>query len=238
MGNKFKTGWRWLLIKAACTLVVVLLTELLLGALTNNEPLGKTLRPFHNHYFSFSSYYLTNQGMGSGFSDGPWATTRFVIYLVPGYLIYAVLTILTGLTPVSKQKIDRTNAVLFYVMVAGAFLLAFFFPPRITVIDSARKEVCVTRFRYFFIPAAVYIPFNDIDKIECNAVSDYDGYNKVYVNYLVISLTTRTGTRISLGEMQAGEQKGTLMHKPGIMVAVEKKGMAEEMISEIEAVVR
>jgi hypothetical protein len=236
--NKYKTGWRWLLIKAICAIIIVFLAELLLGTLTNKDPLGKALAPFHNHYFSFSGHYLTTQGLGSGFSDDPSATIRFVIYFILGYLIFAVINIAIWLMPVLRQKASHINPVLFYMLLAGAFMLAFFFPPRITVIDTDGKEVIVTRHSYLFIPTTVHIPFSSIGKIEYNIATDYDGYNKQYINYMVISLTTKGGIKIPLGEIQAGEQKGTLVHKPVAVVTAEKKGLAEEAVSGVEAAVR
>jgi hypothetical protein len=236
--SKYKTGWRWLLIKAAIAIALVLLLEKILGALINSSPLGTALSPFHNHYFSFSSYYLTDQGMGSDFTVDPSATTRFVIYFVLGYLVYAFINVFILLIPVLRKQAARVNAVLYAALVAGAFLLAFFFPTRITTIDTGKKEIRITTYSYLFIPATTHLPFAGISHIDCDISSEYDGYNKQYINYSVISATTKNGIKTPLGEMNAGSQKGTLTHKPLVAILNHNTELAATAVKLITLTIR
>ncbi len=187
--SKYKYGWRLLLIKVIGAIAVVFLIETILTLIANNDP---ELSPFHNHYFSFSRYYLARQGLGSPFSDNPFATTRFVIYTILGYLIYAAINIL-WLIPALKRMGTRINPFLFYLMLTGAFLWAFFFPDRITVIDAGKKEIKIVNHSFLFIPQAIHIPFNKVKTAGYYITADYDGYNKQYINYLVVCLKKRMG---------------------------------------------
>jgi hypothetical protein len=235
--SKYKTGGRLLLIKAIGTIAILVLVELILGALTSKDQLGIALIPFHNHYFSLSSWYLTNPGMGSEFSESPSATTRFVIYFILGYLMYALINII-WLIPALKKLADRVNSILFALLLLGAFLLAFFFPRRITEIDAVNKEIRITHHAWLFIPTTIHIPFSDISTIWPGIASDYDGTTKQYINYLIISLTTTRGVKISLGKIQVGEQTGSPSHQPVAIVSVDTKRIAGEVVRLIEGIVK
>jgi hypothetical protein len=235
--SKYKTGWRLLLIKAICAVAIVFILEKILDLFTNADPLGAALLPFHNHYFSFSRYYLTNLGMGSDFTDDPSATNRFVMFFILGYVVYVVINTAVWLLCRSKTKAASINSWLYYLMVLIVFLLAFYFPGKITVIDTAKKEIRITTYTYFFIPATTHIPFNAISTIGYNTARDYDGYNKKYINYLMITVTNKTGIKTQIGEIQAGEEKGTLVHKPAMVIPQEKSALADRVVGALNKVV-
>jgi hypothetical protein len=175
--------------------------------------------------------------MGSEFSESPSATTRFVIYFILGYLIFAFINII-WLIPALKPVADRVNSFLFALLLTVAFLLAFFFPRKITEIDAVNKEIRITRHAWLFIPTTIHIPFNDVSTVWPGISSDYDGPTKQYINYLSISITTTGGKKILLGEIQAGEQSGPPDHKPVAIVPVEKRRMAEDVVLLIEEIIK
>jgi hypothetical protein len=235
--SKYKTGARLLLIKVISTIASLVLVELILGALTSKDQLGTALSPFHNHYFSFSAWYLTNPGMGSEFSESPSATTRFVIYFILGYLIFAIINII-WLIPALKPMANRVNAILFALLLTGAFLLAFFFPRKITEIDAVNKEIRITRHAWLFIPTTIHIPFSDISTVWVGISSDYDGPTKQYINFLSIVVTNTRGIKIPLGETEAGKQTGSSSHTPVAIVAEDKRRMVKEAVRLLEGIIK
>ena len=235
--SNFKSGCGLLLLKAIGTIAIVGLIECILGLISNKTPLGVALTPFHNHYFSFNTFYLTDTGMGSEFSESTFATTRFVIYFILGYLMYSLLNII-WLIPALKKFADRVNTVLLATVLLGAFLLAFFFPPRITVIDPINKEVRITRHTGCFIPTTVHVPFSNINTVQSGTTSDYNPYTSQYIIDLVISLTTNQGVKYSLGEIQVNEQSGSHSHAPVAIVPPAKKQLGDNVVRMIEDVVK
>jgi hypothetical protein len=235
--GKYKTGWRLLLTKVISAVAILALVELILGALTSKDQLGTALSPFHNHYFSFSAWYLTNPGMGSEFSESPSATTRFVIYFILGYLIFAVINIIWFI-PALKPVANRVNAILFALLLAGAFLLAFFFPRKITEIDAVNKEIRITRNAWLFIPTTIHIPFSDVSSVWAGISSDYDGPTKQYINFLSIAITTTQGIKIPIGETEAGKQTGSRSHPPVAVIADDKRRMVKEAVRLLEQVIK
>ncbi|WP_252793555.1 hypothetical protein [Mucilaginibacter flavidus] len=228
--SKYKTGWRVLLIKAVCAVAIVFLIEIVLEALRSKDALATALAPFHNHYFSLSRNFLTIPGMASTFSDDQTATTRFVEYFILGYIAFAIISMLIWAIPVLKKYSSRINSVLFFLLVLSTFLVAFFFPGRMTVIDTKAREIRTTKNSWWFIPETTRIPFVNIANIGYKTTWYYNGHDKEYNNYIVITLTTKIGTKINLGEIQAGEQKGTLVHKPPVMIPPEQIVTAAKVV--------
>jgi hypothetical protein len=236
--SKYKTGWRFLLIKAVCAVVIVFLMETILRALSNKEALATALAPFHNHYFSPSGNFITIPGMASTFSDDQTATTRFVEYFILGYIAYAIITMVIWMIPVLKKHSARINSALFFLLVLSTFLVAFFFPGRMTVIDTEAREIRTTKNFWWFIPETTRIPFANIANIGYKTTWYYNGHDKEYNNYIVITLITKSGIKINLGEIQAGEQRGTLVHKPPVMIPPEPTAMAAKVVNALNAAVK
>ena len=236
--NKYKTGWRFLLIKAICAVVIVFLIETTLRALSSKDTLATALTPFHNHYFSPSRYFITIPGMGSTFSDDQTATTRFVEYFILGYIAFAIINLVIWAIPVLKKRAGRIKSVLFALLMLRTFLVAFFFPGRMTVIDTETREIKTTHYTWWFIPETTHIPFANITSIDYKTSWYYNGHDKEYNNYIVIKLTTKNGTKINLGEIQAGEQRGTLVHKPPVMIPPELITMAEKVVNALNEAVK
>ncbi len=235
---KYKTGWRFLLIKAIAAIAIVFLTEIILRAFASNDPLAATLAPFHNHYFSLSRNFITIPGIASTFSDDQTATTRFVEYFILGYIIFTIITLLIWTIPVLKKHSARINSILFFLLVLSAFLAAFFFPRRMTVIDTEAREIVSTRYSWWFIPETTRIPFADIAGIDYKTSWYYNGHDKVYNNYILITLTTKSGTKTYLGEIQAGEQQGTLVKRPPAMVSAALLQMAAGVVDTLNKTVK
>lgn len=235
---KYKTGWRFLLMKAICALVIVFLIETILRALNSKDALAVALAPFHNHYYSPSRNFLTVPGMASSFSDDQTATTRFVLYFILGYIAFAIINLALWAIPVLKKYSARINSVLFFLLVLSTFMVAFFFPGRMTVIDTEAREIVTTRNTWWFIPETTRIPFTNIANIDYKTTWYYNGHDKEYDNYIVLTLTTKSGAKINLGEIQAGEQRGTLVHKPPVMIPQELIAMAEKVVAALNVAVR
>ncbi len=74
----------WLTIaKIAGVIVAIYVIEYILNWVLNDnnkDELSSALLPFHNNYFSFNSYYLTDVNVFSQTSNAPSASLRFVIY--------------------------------------------------------------------------------------------------------------------------------------------------------------
>ena len=236
--NKYKTGWRFLLIKAVCAVAVVFLIETILQAFASKEALATALAPFHNHYFSSSRNFITIPGMASTFSDDQTATTRFVEYFILGYIAFAIISMLIWAIPVLKKHSGRINSVLFFLLVLSTFMVAFFFPRRMTVIDTEAREIRVTQNSWWFIPETSHIPFTDIANINYKTTWYYNGHDKEYNNYIVIALITKSGAKINLGEIQAGEQRGTLVHKPPVMIPPQLIVMAAKVVDALNGAVK
>lgn len=235
---KYKTGWRFFLIKAICAILIVFLIETLLQALSSKDTLATTLAPFHNHYFSLSKYFISIPGMASTFSDDQTATTRFVEYFILGYIAFAIINLFVWAIPVLKKNADRINSVLFILLVLSTFLVAFFFPARISVIDTEGREVRITQNSWWFIPKTTRIPFSLVDSANYKTTWYYNGHDKEYNNYIVLTLTTKNGVKVSLGEIQAGEQRGTLVRHPPMMVSPELRAMAARVVIALNAALK
>ena len=235
---KYKTGWRFLLIKAIAAVAIVFLIEIILRAFAGKDLLATTLAPFHNHYFSLSRNFITVPGIASTFSDDQTATTRFVEYFILGYIVFAIINLLIWIIPALKKHTGRINSVLFFLLVLSAFMASFFFPRRMTIIDTAAREIVSTRYSWWFIPETARVPFADIAGIDYKTTWYYNGHDKVYNNYIVIALTTKSGTQVDLGEIQAGEQKGTLVKKPPVMVSAALLQMAAGVADTLDKMVK
>ncbi|MEP6611406.1 MAG: hypothetical protein ABJA76_05965 [Mucilaginibacter sp.] len=236
--SKYKTGWRFLLIKAICAVVIVFLIETILRALAGKDALATALTPFHNHYFSPSRNFITIPGMASTFSDDQTATTRFVEYFILGYIAFAIISMLIWMIPALKKHSGRINSVLFFLLVFSTFLVAFFFPGRMTVIDTEAREIKTTHYTWWFIPETTRVPFADIATVDYKTTWYYNGHDKEYNNYIVIALITKTGTKINLGEIQAGEQRGTLIHKPPVMIPPQLIVMTDKVVDALNGAVK
>ncbi|WP_394772477.1 hypothetical protein [Mucilaginibacter sp.] len=236
--SKYKTGWRFLLIKAICAVAIVFLIETVLQAFTSKDALATELAPFHNHYFSLSRNFLTIPGMASTFSDDQTATTRFVEYFILGYIAFAIISMLIWAIPVLKKYSSRVNSVLFFLLVLSTFLVAFFFPGRMTVIDTEAREMESTLYSWWFIPETTRVTFDDIANIDYKTSWYYNGHDKIYNNYILITITTKSGAKINLGEIQAGEQPGTLMHKPEVMISPKLIAMAAKVVDALNVAVK
>ena len=232
--SNFKKGCSLLLMKAAGAIAIVALIEIILSAITNKD---QSLTPFHNHYYFFSTFYLTDPGIGSEFSESPFATTRFIIYFILGYLIYAVINVI-WLIPPLKKFADRVNSILLAMLLIGAFLVAFFFPPRVSIIDTTNKEIRVTRYSWLFIPTTTHVSFSDIDTVQTGTTYDYDGYTSKYIIDLVISITSTQGEKISLGKIQVDEQSGSPSHAPIVNIPTYKKQWGDEGVRMIDGEVK
>jgi len=236
--SKYKTGWRFLLIKALGAIVIVFLIETILRALASKDVLATALAPFHNHYFSPFRNFITIPGMASTFSDDQTATTRFVEYFILGYIAFAIVTMVIWMIPILKKHSARINSALFFLLVLSTFLVAFFFPGRMTVIDTEAREIRITKNSWWFIPETTRILFNEIASIGYKTTWYYNGHDKEYNNYILIMLTTKSGTKVNLGEIQAGEQRGTLIHKPPVMIPPELITMAGKVVDALNAAVK
>jgi len=235
--SKYRTGWRFLLIKAVCAVAIVFLIETILRALSGNDALATALAPFHNHYFSLSRNFITIPGMASTFSDDQTATTRFVEYFILGYIAFIIINLLIWMIPILKKHSDPINSILFFLLVLSTFMVAFFFPGRMTAVDTDAREIRTTQYSWWFIPETTRIPFADIANIDYKTTWYYNGHDKEYNNYIVIALTTKSGRKINLGEIQAGEQKGTLVHKPPVMIPQQLIAMADKVVEALNGAV-
>jgi hypothetical protein len=119
------------------------------------------------------------------------------------------------------------------LLVLCMFLLAFFFPGKIAVIDTAGKEIRISRYSYGFIPKTVAIPFSNIDHFQSDSARFYDGYTRSYTSYLNISIITKAGAKISLGQIQANDQGGTLVHVPPFVIPAEKKAVVARVVNQL-----
>lgn len=236
--GKYKKGWRFLLIQAITAIAIVFLIEVILRAFAGQGALSAALAPFHNHYFSLSRNFITVPGMASTFSDDQMATTRFVEYFILGYIVFAIINLLIWIIPALKRHSGRINTVLFGLLVLSAFLAAFFFPRRMTVIDTETHEIVTTRNSWWFIPETTRVAFTDIAGIDYKTTWYYNGHDKEYNNYIVITLTTKSGTQVNLGEIQTGEQKGTLVDKPPVMVSAALLKVAANAVAALNKAVK
>jgi hypothetical protein len=234
--GKYKSGWRLLLIKAIITIVILALVEFILGTISAKDPMSTALKPFHNNYFSCAPYYLTNPGMGSEFSESPSATTRFVIFFILGYIMFFIINIIWFI-PLFRPLAKYVNLLLFNLILIGAFLLAFFFPPKTTEISTIDKEIRITRHSWLFIPKTIPIHFSDIDSIWPQITSVFDGTTMQYINYLSISITTNKGFKIPLGKIQVSAQPGHPSKPPAPNVPADKMELAREIIRRMKAII-
>ncbi len=226
----FKGGWL-LLIKVISLFAVVFIIEQILHLFNNDDALGKALIPFHNSYFSFSDYYLTGPGLSFEFSHTISATFRFAVYLLFGYIGYALINIPIFFIPILKKYSDKINSGLFYLLIPGCFLFAFGFPERKTIINMKEKEIIITDYNYIFIPSSEHIAFSSVEGILYNYSSFHEGYTMRDVFYLSIYLKTLDGRKINMGEIEtAGNQSNGSGGKPDAQIPSELKIMVEKVV--------
>ncbi len=225
-----KGGWL-LLIKVISLFAVVFIIEQILHLFNNSDPLGKALIPFHNSYFSFSDHYLTCPGLSFEFSHTISATFRFAVYLLFGYIGYALINIPIFFIPFLKKYSDKINSGLFYLLLSGCFLFAFGFPERKTIINMKEKEIIITDYNYIFIPSSEHIAFSSVEGIRYNYSSFHDGYAMKDIFYLSIYLQTLDGRKINMGEIETvGHQRPGSGEKADQQIPPELKTMAEKAI--------
>ncbi|MES2284871.1 MAG: hypothetical protein V4547_04220 [Bacteroidota bacterium] len=226
----FKGGWL-LLIKVISLFAVVFIIEQILHLFNNADPLGKALIPFHNSYFSFSDHYLTSPGLSFEFSHTTSATFRFAVYLLFGYIGYALISIPIFFIPFLKKYSDKINSGLFYLLIPGCFLFAFGFPERKTILNMKEKEIIITDYNYIFIPSSEHIAFSSVESIQYNYSLFHDGYAMGDVFYLSIYLQTLDGRKINMGEIEtAGDQSAGSREKSDPQIPPELKTTAEKVV--------
>jgi len=215
--SKKKSGCWFYLLKVVIGLIIIYGFEVFghwLISKSINDELSRSLIPFHNHYFSFSSCYLTESGIGSEFFTSPSSTMRFIIYGTLGLIMYSVASVVIALLPFIKKHSNRINSVLYYTVLSAVFVMAFFLPPKKTIIDDDKKIIAITRYNYLFFSVTGVLSFESIDDAGYEIITEYDGYNKQYIYYLSLYLKYAGGKKIRVGEIEVGKMNGTLTKKP------------------------
>lgn len=234
--TKSNKGCWFVILKIAGTILAVYAIEYLLHwtiKAGSNDALAVALSPFHNNYISLSNYYLTSADVSSQTADIPSASLRFVIYYILGYVIFTVLSLLMGVLPKVKKYAERITTVLFYAVFVVSFLLAFFFPTKITKVDLQAKEIVVTDYSYGFIPSSNYIPFSEVKQFTYTLTHNRD-YNQTfsyYAHFVTLLVEQTDGRKTQIGDMEIGEADGNKSMNENIKPSAETMKKVEKVLS-------
>jgi len=175
----------------------------------HSDAIVTALRPLHNHYFSFSKYYITTEGALSEFTDDTTGVGRMIVPLVIGGIIWFVLAAVVGFI---KALEKYSNAIILGITIAilvASVYTSFFAPPRKTTFTEneiiIEKSNSILGYQYPSSTKA-HLKFSAIDKIEFDFLKAKDLYFDAF--FLQIFIVVE-GKRYLIGENQVDSNNST-----------------------------
>jgi hypothetical protein len=158
---------------------------------TDPDEIALALRPYQNHYFSFSKYFITTEGAAGEFTDDITGIGRMIGPCMIGFIIWLLVAIpMTLIKPLKKIGGYVILLVTLVILVAAAYT-AFFAPPRKTTFNENEVTVEYTddillTFHYPVEPT-VHLKFADIERFEFDFMTPkHKHFDQFYVQFFMV----------------------------------------------------
>jgi hypothetical protein len=130
----------------------------------NSDELSTTLRPYQNHYFSFSKYFITTEDSQSKIIDDMTGVARF-FSLLPGviFMWIAAMLPLYFIKPLRKF-FPRIVWSFIVILMIITFYSALFAPTKKSTFNQ--DEILIEKTEWVFYKTIRHIPISAVEKFE------------------------------------------------------------------------